>query len=221
MGHAAAVAHGVEPGDGGHQVAVHLHPGIVELHFHAVEQGVFVGGAGGYLVQGVDHLDDGIQLPLGDDQRQVAGGGLQGGPGEAFFHAPFRGAAALDQVAEALQQHAAAQHVGQAGDVLAVAVGVGEGRGEAVGHQQGEIGVFRVQGRVGVGVAVHGDDAVGVLGHHLPVGVHAEGAHQVVVLVGLVDDLAFVDLVRDVLEHLRRQLHPDADIHPVAGAFQT
>ena len=105
--------------------------------------------------------------------------------------------------------------------MFAVAVGIGEGSGEAVGHQQSEVGVLRVQGRVGVGVTVHGDDAVGVLGHHLPVGVHAEGAHQVVVLVGLVDDLAFVDLIRDVLEHLHRQLHPDADIHPVAGAFQT
>ena len=41
------------------------------------------------------------------------------------------GADALHQVPEALDQHAAGQHVGQGGDVLAVAVGLVEGLGEA------------------------------------------------------------------------------------------
>ena len=56
------------------------------------------------------------------------------------------GAHAPHQVAEALDQHAAGQHVGQGGDVLAVAVGLVEGLGEAVGHQQGEVGVLAAEG---------------------------------------------------------------------------
>ena len=76
-----------------------------------------------------------------------------------------------DQVAEPLDDHAAAQHIGQPGDALAVAVGVLEGLGEVLGHQQGEVGVLRMHGRVLIAVAVDGDDAVGVLvDHRAPLG---------------------------------------------------
>ena len=44
-----------------------------------------IGGARGDLVQDVDHLNDVIQLPLGQGQGQVAGdGGGKGGPGEGL-----------------------------------------------------------------------------------------------------------------------------------------
>ena len=64
---------------------------------------------------------------------------------------------------------------------------------------------------------VDGDDAVGVLRDHDAVGVHAEGPHVVLELLGPVDDLALVEFVRQVGEHHRRQLHPDPQIHPVAA----
>ena len=64
-------------------------------------------------------------------------------------------------------------------------------------------------------MAVDGNDAVGVLVDHRALGVHAEGAHLVPILPGAVDDLAFIELVRQVREDLRRQLHPDTDVHPV------
>ena len=130
------------------------------------------------------------------------------------------GAHALDQVAEALHQHAAGQHVAQRGDVLAVAVGLIEGLGEAVTYQQGEVGVLTAQGGVGVGVAVDRVDALHVLGHHVAVGVHAEGAHLVAVLLGAVDQLGLVDHVGDVLKDGGGQLHPHADVHLVVEQFQ-
>ena len=82
-------------------------------------------------------------------------------------------------------------------------------------HQQGKIGVGGLAGGVFVTVAVDGDDAVGVFVDHCALGVHAEGADEVAVLFGAVDDLAFIQLVGEVGENLRGKLHPDADIHTV------
>ena len=134
---------------------------------------------------------------------------------EGLAHAVLVGADAADQIAEALHQHAAGQHVAEGGDVLSVAVGLVEGGGEAVGHQQGEVGVLAAQLGIGIGVAVDGVDALHVLGHYVAVGVHAEGAHLVAVLLGTVDQLGLVHHVGDVLEHLGGQLHPHADVHLV------
>ena len=84
-----------------------------------------------------------------------------------------------------------------------------------LGNQQRKIGVLRLQGRVFIAVAVHGNDAVRVFVHHRSARVHAEGAHQILVFFGFVDDLAFIHLVGDMAEHRGRQLHAHADIHPV------
>ena len=53
---------------------------------------------------------------------------------------------------------------------------------------------------VGVAVAVDGVDALHVLRHHMAVGVHAEGAHLVAVLLGAVDQLGLIDHVGDALK---------------------
>ena len=65
VGDAAAVADDKQAGVAGFQLLAHFHFHVVELYFHAVEQGVVVGGAGGDLIQGVDHFDDAIQDALG------------------------------------------------------------------------------------------------------------------------------------------------------------
>ena len=104
--------------------------------------------------------------------------------------------------------------------MLAIAVGLVKGLGEPVGDQQGEVGIFRTEGGVGVGVAVHRVDALHILGHHVAVWIHAEGAHAVAVLLGAVDQLGLVDHIGDVLKDGGGQLHPDADVHLVVQQLQ-
>ena len=82
-------------------------------------------------------------------------------------------------------------------------------------HQQGEVGVFRLLFRIFITVAIDGDDAVGVLIHYSAFGVHAECAHLVPIFLGTVDNLAFVQLICQVGKYLSRQLHPNANVHPV------
>ena len=215
MGDAAAVTDDVEARVLGFQVVVYGDFHVVELDLYAVEQGVVIGGARGDFIQGVEHFDDAVQNPLGQYQAQVAGGGVEGGGDEAFFHPLGGGTLTPDQVPEPLDDDTAAQHIAQPGDGLAVAVGVLKGLGEMLGNQQGKVGVFRLLGRVFIAVAVDGDDAVGVFVDHGTLGVHAEGADFVLIFLGSVDDFAFVKLVRQVGEYHRGQLHPNADVHPV------
>ena len=42
--------------------------GVVELDFHTVKQGIFVGGSRRDLIKRINHLDDIIQLSLRDHQ---------------------------------------------------------------------------------------------------------------------------------------------------------
>ena len=119
---------------------------------------------------------------------------------------------ALDKVTEALDQNTAGEHVAQRCDVLAVAIGLIKGLGEAVGHQKCKVSVLAAQSGIGVGVAVDGVYALDIFGDDVAVGVHAEGAHLVAVLLGAVDELGFVDNVGDVLKNGRRKLDAHADI---------
>ncbi len=116
----------------------------------------------------------------------------------ASFDALLGGALASDEVAEALDDNAAAQHVAEAGNALAVAVGVLERLGKMLGDQQREVCVFRLFCGILIAVAVYGYDAIRVFVDHSALGVHAEGAHLVFILLGAVDDLALIQLVGDV-----------------------
>ena len=64
-------------------------------------------------------------------------------------------------------------------------------------------------------MAVDGDDAVGVLGDDRALRVHAEGADEILIFFGLVDDLALVQLVGQVLENFGGQLDAHADVDTV------
>lgn len=141
---AAAVADNVKPIVAGHEVAVHLDLHVVELHFHAVEQRVVVGSAGGDFIQRVNHLNDAVQNALGQHEAQIARGGVQRRHGERLLDALLGAALAADEVAEALDDNAAAQHVAQARNALAVAVGILERLREMLGDQQREIRVVRL-----------------------------------------------------------------------------
>ena len=92
-----------------------------------------------------------------------------------------------------------------------------------LGDEESEVGVFGVFSGVFVAVAVDGDDAVGVFVDDDAVGVHAEGADEVLELFGTVDDLAFVEVVGEVGEDLSGELDAHADIYAVgfSGDIQT
>ena len=133
------------------------------------------------------HFDDAVENALRDDEREVAGRGGERRGDEGLFDALGRRALAADEIAEALDHDAAAEHVRKPRDRLAVAVGVLEGLGEVLGDEQGEVGVLGLLGRVLIAVAVDGDDAVGVLGDDRALRVHAEGADEILIFFGLVD----------------------------------
>ena len=84
-------------------------------------------------------------------------------------------------------------------------------------HQQREIRVFRLPLLILEAVAVDGNDPVGVLVDHDAVGVHAEGADIVLEFFRAVYDLALIQLVGDMGEDHRGQLHADAKIHAVGA----
>ena len=86
-----------------------------------------------------------------------------------------------------------------------------------LGHQQGEVGVVGVHLGIFVAVTVDGDDAVGVLIDHCALGIHAEGAHLILILAGLIHDLALVQLVGNGSKDLGGQLHADTDVHAVGA----
>ena len=132
-----------------------------------------------------------------------------------YLDALDRAAAAAHEVAEALDNHAAAEHVRQTRDALAVAVGIVERLGEVLGDEQGEVRVFRLHGLVLVAVAVDGHDAVGVLVDDDAVRVHAERADVVLELLRAVDDLALIELVGQVGEDDGGQLDAHADVDAV------
>ena len=64
-------------------------------------------------------------------------------------------------------------------------------------------------------MAVDGDDAVGILVYHGALGIHAEGPDQIPILLGAVHNLTLIKLICQVLKYSCRQLHPNADVHPV------
>jgi len=200
VGHTAAVSDDVEPRMVGLEVVIEPDLHVVELDLHAIEKGVIVGCTRRDLIEGVDHLRDPVQDPLGQDETEVARRRLQGRPHSALLDAGGVAPAASLHVSEALHDDPAAQHVGQAGDALPVAVAVFEGLRKMLRYQQGKIRVLRLSRGILEAVAVHCDDPVRVFVDHDPVGIHAEGPDTVLVFLGAVDDLALVQLVCQVGE---------------------
>ena len=163
MGNTAAVADDIQAFIAALQIFVDFDLHIVELDFNTIEEGIVIGCAGCDLVEGIDHLDDTVQQTLGQDQAEVAGCSIQCRCDKGFPDAVLIGSAAADEVAKALDNDAAAQHIAQAGNRLAVAVGILKGFREVLGHQQCKVGVAGLAGRIFVAVTVDRDDAVGIL----------------------------------------------------------
>lgn len=95
-GDTRTVADGKHIGELSLQLAAEFQPRGVEFDLHAVEQGIVVGCSRSDLVQGVDHLDDVVHMPFGQHQAQIAGGGVEGGLGEALTQPVVIGADTLE-----------------------------------------------------------------------------------------------------------------------------
>jgi len=188
---------------------------VVEFDLHAVKQRVVVGGTRCNFIKGIDHLDNTVQDPLWHDQTEIARCSGESRRDERLGQPLVGRALSADEISEPLYHDTAAQHVGKPRNTLAVAVAVLERLGKMLGDEQREICVAGLLGRIFIAVAVDGHDAVRVLGDDRALRVHAEGADQVLVFLGLVDDFALVELVRDVLEHFGGKLDPHADVHTV------
>ena len=213
--HAAAVSYDVQPLVLRLQVLVQLNLHIVELHLHTVEQGIVVRGTRCDLVQRIYHLYDAVQYPLWQHEAQITWSGCESRPHRPLLYPlPVAPAPSL-QIAEALHYGSSSQHVGEPCYPLTVAVAVLEGLREMLRHQQCEVGILRLLGLILEAVPVHGHYPVGILIHHDTSGVHAEGAHLVLELVGAVHDLSLVELIGDVREDHCRELHSDTYVHTV------
>ena len=75
-GKSRAVADGVEPFGAAYLEILTVGAGGVVFTLDAVEQRVVVGGAGSDAVQGVEGLDDIVQLTLGKTEAQISSHGV-------------------------------------------------------------------------------------------------------------------------------------------------
>lgn len=228
VGDAAAVSDDIEPRVLGLQMLVQRHFHIIELHLDAIEKRVVICRTRRNLIELIDHLDDAVQNPLGQNQTEIAGRRRQRRADESLCDPLGVGTAAAHEVAEPLDDHAAAEHVRQARDALAIAIAVLERFGEMLGHEQGEVCVFGLLVRALVAVPVDGHDAVGVLVDDDAVRIHAECADIVLELLRAVHNLALIQLIGQIRENDGGQFDADADVdavglrrnvHLVADAF--
>ena len=88
-----------------------------------------------------------------------------------------------------------------------------EGLGELAADQKCKIRIFAVQLGVAIAMTVDSDDAIGIFGNHIAIGIHTEGAHHIIIGLGAIQNFGLINLISDMLEHICRHLHPHADIH--------
>ena len=145
------------------------------------------------FIEHLDHLDDRLHGFLGHAKGQVAWDRFfQSRADEAFLDAFLRGAPSQKDIAETLDEDAAAgKLIGQRRHFLCVFIRRFERLGEVMGHQQSEIGVRRGAFAVVIGMAVDVDDAFVILDDDMPAGIGAESADDVA-SAGLVEELALI-----------------------------
>ena len=66
---------------------------------------------------------------------------------------------------------------------------------------------------VAVAVPIDGDDAISIFCNNIAIGVHAEGAHHIIIGLGTIENLRLINLVGDMLKHICRHLHSHTNIH--------
>ena len=115
--------------------------------------------------------------------------------------------------AKPLHQYAAAQHITQGGNVLAIGIGLLKGGGKAVGNQQSKVGILTAKGRIGIGMAIYRNQTVNIFRYDMTIGIHAEGTDLIVILLGAVNQLGLIDNAGDMLKDFCGKLYTNAQIH--------
>lgn len=110
-GNAGTIADGKDVLERGFEFFGENNAGTVEFDFNTVEQGVIIGHTRGDVVECLDHFDDVVEMPFGQYERQITRRSLQRRFREALRHAVGIGAASFHEVAKALDDDAAAEHV--------------------------------------------------------------------------------------------------------------
>ena len=82
-----------------------------------------------------------------------------------------------------------------------------------LGNQQCKVGVFGLQCGVLIAVAVNGNNSVCVFINNGTLGIHTKGSYFITILLGAVNNFAFIKLIGNVGKYLSRQLHTDTDIY--------
>lgn len=92
---------------------VHRNFGGIKLDLHPVEQGILGVKPGGHLIEGPHGLDETGQMPVGENEGQIARhGGFQGGHCGGAGQTIRVCAAALEQIPQTLDHDASAgEHV--------------------------------------------------------------------------------------------------------------
>ena len=83
------------------------------------------------------------------------------------------------------------------------------------GNKQGKVRVLGFKRFVLITVAVHGDDAVRVFHDNGTAGIHAEGTDEILILLGVVDDFAFINLIGNVSENICQKFNAHTDVDAV------
>ena len=154
-------------------------------------------------------------MTLRQHEREIARRRRERRLREALAHSVRIRAAALDEIAVALHDDAAAEHVRERRDALAVLMRRLEGLREVIRDEQREVRIMALELRVAVRMTVDRHDAVRVLHDDVAMRVHAERAHKVAVLLRTVEQLCLVDLARDIVPYLIRHLDAHADVDAI------
>ena len=136
---AAAIADDIQPIIAAHKLFVDCNLHIIEFYFYTIEEGIIICCAGCNLIECINHFDNAIQQAFWQDQAQVAGGCIQCRCNEGFLYTLWCGTSSTNQIAEALHNYTAAQHIAQAGNGFAIAVGILEWLRKMLGNQQSEV----------------------------------------------------------------------------------
>ena len=85
--------------------------------------------------------------------------------------------------------------------------------GKFAAHEQSKISVFTVQLGIAIAMTINSNDTIRIFGHYIAIRVHTEGTHHIVIGLGAIQNFSLINLISDMLEHIRRHLHPHTDIH--------